>query len=80
MIPLDMQRIRVVILAVAVILLVVIVMQNTEDATVRLLGFKATMPLAMLLGVILAGGFICGLVAALLATGKKRTSPTTEKA
>ena len=52
------------VLAIAAILAIVVVLQNIEDATTRILFVTVTMPRAVLLFIMLAVGFIAGLLAA----------------
>lgn len=60
-----MKRTRIIALAVGVALLLTIVLQNTADATFRLLVVRITMPLALMLTVMLGAGFALGLLSAL---------------
>lgn len=61
-----MSKAKVIVLAIAIVVLLVIVLQNSQSVTVSLLFVKGTMPLAFLLTVMLVGGFVSGLLAALL--------------
>lgn len=70
-----MHRFKVVVLAVIALISIVVILQNTQDATVRLLVVRVTMPLALLLALMLAGGFVAGLAAALM-MGRKGSRPT----
>ena len=51
-------------LAVAAILAIVVVLQNIEDATTRILFVTVTMPRAVLLLSMLVVGFVAGLLTA----------------
>ena len=51
-----MAKLRIAGLALAAILLLVVVFENTAEATFKLLWLKVTMPLALLLGVLLLSG------------------------
>ena len=55
-----MAKLRIGLLAVAAILLLIIVVENTQEATFKLLWLKVTMPLALLLGVLLFSGMAVG--------------------
>lgn len=68
-----MNRLKLLAAVAVAVLLLVIVAQNTQGTTVRLLMLKVSMPLAMLLGVLLLGGFVCGLLAAMVWGARPRT-------
>jgi len=61
-----MNRAKIAVVSLSIMVLLVVVLQNTQETTVRLLFAQASMPLAFLLGLMLVGGFVCGLVAALV--------------
>ena len=52
------------VLAIAAILAIVVVLQNIEDATTRILFVTVTMPRAVLLLSMLVVGFVAGLLTA----------------
>lgn len=60
-----MAKLRIAGLALAAILLLVVVFENTAEATFKLLWLKVTMPLALLLGVLLLSGMAIGWFSAL---------------
>jgi len=59
-----MSRARVIGVAAAAILVIVIVLQNTQAVDTKLLFITITMPRAVLLFVTLLAGFVLGVVAA----------------
>ena len=70
-----MAKLRIGLLAVAAILLLIIVVENTQEATFKLLWLKVTMPLALLLGVLLFSGMAVGWLSALWIFRKTPPSP-----
>ena len=67
------SRVKLVLMAIAVILVVIIVLRNLNPVPVDILGYKAELPTALLLIVTLAIGCAAGLVTAgLWGTKKKR--------
>jgi len=65
-----MKNLKLILAGIAVILVVIVVLQNTESVETRLLFATVTMPRAALLFVHLAIGFLVGLVVG--ARGRKR--------
>ncbi|MGD9690332.1 MAG: lipopolysaccharide assembly protein LapA domain-containing protein [Phycisphaerales bacterium] len=63
------QRFRIIILTLLIVALLTLVLQNAHEVTVRLLVVRVTMPLALLLAIVLLGGFVCGLTGALIRVG-----------
>jgi len=59
-------------LAALIVLLLIVVFQNTAETTVRLLVVKTTMPLSLLLGAVLAGGVVCGILGSLRLSAKPK--------
>jgi len=57
------QKIRLGLIGLGVILLVIVILQNTESTPTHLLFITITMPRAVLLFVTLALGFLAGLFA-----------------
>lgn len=69
-----MSKAKVIALAIALILLLAVVVQNSQTTTVSLLFIRVSMPLAFLLAIMVAGGFVCGLITALL-IGRTHSGP-----
>jgi len=69
------KRPRVVLGVVLAALAIVIVMQNTEEVSTRILFFTVTMPRAVLLFVTLLVGFILGMVVATRLDRSSKTKP-----
>lgn len=69
-----MKKAKPIALGFAVLILIIVVFQNTQDATVSVLLVKVTMPLALLLALILSGGFVCGIATAMV-MGRKDAGP-----
>lgn len=67
-----MTRAKLIALAVLIVLLLIVVFQNTAETTVRLLVVKVTMPLSLLLGAVLAGGVVCGILGSLRLSAKPK--------
>jgi hypothetical protein len=65
-----MRNAKLITLAVGLLLAVVVVLQNTEDATVRILFTTVIMSRAVLLGATLLVGFALGLLAGARFLGK----------
>jgi Na+/serine symporter len=70
-----MARLRIAGLALAAILLLIIVFENTAEATFKILILKVTMPLALLLGVMLFSGMAIGWLSALWVFRKNPPPP-----
>lgn len=62
---------RLIVAAVIAILVIIVVLQNLDEAPTRILFFTITMPRALLLFITLALGFILGLLFASRPLGKK---------
>ena len=60
-----MKRIKIIGIGVLVLLIIIVVLQNTERVDTRLLFFTITMPRALLLAATAALGFIIGLMSSL---------------
>lgn len=60
-----MAKLRIGLLALAAVLLLIIVFENTSEATFKILVLKVTMPLALLLGVMMFSGMAIGWLSAL---------------
>jgi uncharacterized integral membrane protein len=60
-----MLQAKPIVMAALIFLVLIVVFQNAAPMIVRVVAAKATMPLALLPGVVLAGGAICGLIGAL---------------
>ena len=61
-----MRRFKRVMFLVLALLALIIVMQNTEPVQTELLFTSVTMPRAILLGLTLLVGFVCGILATTL--------------
>lgn len=59
-----MNRVRIWLLAIVAVLVLIVVLQNTESVETRILFMTVSMPRAVLLFVTLLIGFVLGLVAA----------------
>jgi uncharacterized integral membrane protein len=66
---------RIVAIAAAVVVVLILILQNTNDVRTRILFATVVMPQAVLLVVVLAIGFVIGLLTALRG-GKKITEKT----
>lgn len=60
-----MKRIKLIGIGVLVLLIIIVVFQNTERVDTKLLFFTITMPRALLLAATAAIGFIVGLMSSL---------------
>ena len=60
-----MKRIKFIGIGVLVLLIIIVVLQNTERVDTKLLFFTITMPRALLLAATAAIGFIVGLMSSL---------------
>lgn len=69
------RRPRVILGVVLAVLAIIVVMQNTEDVSTRILFFSVTMPRAVLLFVTLLVGFILGMVVATRLDRETKTKP-----
>jgi len=65
-----MKRMKNIIVLVISLLILIVVLQNTQSVETRLLFMKVTMPRALLLFVTLLVGFVIGIVATSHFTGK----------
>lgn len=70
-----MSRAKVIGVSAAAILVIVIVLQNTQAVDTKLLFITVTMPRAVLLFVALLAGFVLGIVAANRFGSKPVTEP-----
>lgn len=61
-----MKKIKVALLVILFVLLVFIVVQNTDPVQARFLWFTMEMPVVLLLFLTTSGGFVSGLIVALL--------------
>lgn len=62
---LTKRNIRIALIALSVVVVLVLILQNTEDVQTRILFATVTMPHAVLLVVMLAIGFVLGLLTAM---------------
>ncbi len=60
-----MPRLKLIGLLILAVLVVVLVLQNTQMVTTHLLFITASMPMAVLLVLVLLAGFACGVLTAL---------------
>jgi uncharacterized integral membrane protein len=65
-------KIKIIIIAVLSLLALIVVLQNTESVSARILFWKRDVPLAALLFATLVVGFVLGIVVAGRALWKKR--------
>lgn len=70
-----MRQLRIAALAALALLALVVVLQNTEPVTTRLLFFTFEAPAALLLFAVGLVGFVLGLAAALLGGRRRRATP-----
>lgn len=67
----PMQKIKLTIALVAVVLALIVVLQNTESVETRILFAKISMPRALLLVATTAVGFLGGVVFSSLSRGRR---------
>lgn len=67
------MRLKLILIVILVMVLLVIILQNLENVTVKLLLVSVTMPRALLLFIMAAGGFVVGAITAMVyrTNGKK---------
>ena len=68
-----MRRLKLVVALAAVLLVVIVILQNTQSVTTRFLFFTITMPNAVLIGLALLVGMAAGILVALGLSGKRGT-------
>jgi len=66
-----MKKFKLIVAALAVILVIIVILQNREVVDARILFMTVSMPRALLLFVAVALGFVGGLVAAMSVLKKK---------
>jgi len=66
-----MKKFKLIVAAIAVVLVVIVILQNTASVDTRILFMTVSMPRALLLFVAMAVGFAGGLVAAMSVLKKK---------
>jgi uncharacterized integral membrane protein len=66
-----MQRGRLILAIVIAALVLILIFQNLESTTTRLLFVKVTMPLAATLAITLVAGFLIGLIVAMMLSRRK---------
>ncbi len=71
------MQIKVIIVTIILFLLLVIILQNTQPVALTLLVWNITLPFIIMLIVIFAIGFICGMLFTSIKFHKKQKTPTT---
>jgi uncharacterized integral membrane protein len=71
----GIRNIKIAVIGVAAIIVLIVILQNTEPSQTRVLFATITMPRAVLLVAMLTAGFVLGLVTAM----KTRAFPTEAK-
>ena len=66
-----MKRIKLIGALTAILLIVIVILQNTQPVETRLLFFTVTMPNAVLIGLTLLIGVAAGMIIALTLSGKR---------
>ena len=66
-----MEKIKLIVAITAVLLVVIVILQNTQPVATRLLFFTITMPNAVLIGISLLIGVASGMLVALTSSGKR---------
>ncbi len=69
-----MKKMKLIVVLMAVLLSLVVILQNTNPVEIRLLFYKSTMPNAVLLGLTLLGGTAIGILLALMLSGNRKTN------
>ncbi|MDT8391479.1 MAG: LapA family protein [Lentisphaeria bacterium] len=69
-----MKKLNLVAVLVAVVLGLVVILQNTRPVEIRFLFLKASMSNAVLLGITLLVGIAIGILLALIVTGKRKSA------
>jgi lipopolysaccharide assembly protein A len=67
-----MKKLKLIIALIAVILVLIVVLQNTQPVETTFLFYKVTMPNAALIGLALLIGIAAGILAALALSGNKQ--------
>ncbi|MFT5423694.1 MAG: putative integral membrane protein [Phycisphaerales bacterium] len=67
-----MKKFKLIVAAIAVILVIIVILQNTESVQTQILFLDMQMPQALLLFVAMALGFIGGLIAAMTVLKKDK--------
>jgi len=67
-----MDKAKLIVALILAVLTVVVVLQNTEAVSTKLLFVTVTMPRVLLLFLVLAVGFVLGIIASLSWTKKKK--------
>ena len=70
----DLKVVKALVILGLVVLLVIIILQNTEAVDTRLLFVTVTMPRALLLFVHLALGYVLGIMTMLFMSGRGRSA------
>jgi len=66
-----MKRMKLIVALLAVLLVVIVILQNTQPVATRLLFITVTMPNAVLIGLSLLIGVAAGILIALTLSGKR---------
>jgi uncharacterized integral membrane protein len=69
-----MKKAKLIGMLTAVVLGLIVILQNTQPVETRFLFFKITMPNAVLLGLTLLVGVAIGILVALITSGKRDTT------
>ena len=69
-----MKNFRLIASLSAVVLVLIVILQNTQPVSTKVLFFTITMPNAVMIGVTLLIGVAAGMVGALAMTGKRGTT------
>lgn len=69
-----MKKANLVAVLAAVVLGLIVILQNTQPVDIQFLFFKASMPNAILLGIALLVGIAIGILLALIVTGKNKSA------
>jgi len=69
-----MKKAKLIGVLTAIILCLIVILQNTQPVETRFLFLKITMPNAVLLGIALLAGVAIGILAALIMSSKRITS------
>lgn len=66
-----MKKLKLITALVAVLLVLIVILQNTQPVETSFLFYKVTMPNAALIGLVLLAGMAAGILLALALSGKK---------
>jgi lipopolysaccharide assembly protein A len=66
-----MKKLKLIAALVAVLLILIVILQNTQPVETAFLFYKVTMPNAALIGLALLAGMAAGILIALALSGKK---------